>query len=128
MHIDNISVRIRAFIGLGATVIIGLIIAALTLFPVDLPSDSLNFSDKVYHCIAFAAFTFPSAFLYRRAIRWVIPSALIFGILIELIQPYVGRSGEIADFYADTLGALLGVALGLAANMLVRGKPSGPQK
>jgi len=68
---------------------------------------------------AFAALTFPCALIYRRAVRWIVPSALLFGILIELIQPQVGRMGEIADFYADALGAMLGLGQGLAANGLV---------
>ena len=119
MNLKNITLQNRAMIALGFTAIVGVMIAVLTLLPVDLPSDSFSGSDKVYHCIAFAAFTFPCAFLYRRAIRWVAPSAVIFGILIELIQPFVGRNGELADFYADALGATLGVALGLTANMLV---------
>ncbi len=122
MNLTRVSLRLRSVIALGATFIIGVIIAVLTLLPVDVPSDSFSGSDRVYHCIAFAAFTFPCAFLYRRAIRWVAPSAVMFGILIELIQPYVGRNGELADFYADTLGATLGVALGLAANILINPK------
>jgi hypothetical protein len=122
MNVKSISTQFRAIVALGATVIIGLIIAALTLVPLALPATSLSGSDKVYHCIAFTAFTFPCAFLYRRAIRWVAPFALIFGILIELIQPYVGRNGELADFYADALGATLGVALGLVTNFLIRRK------
>lgn len=119
MNLKNIPLRIRAIIALGATVIVGVIIAVYTLLPVEPLSDSFGGSDKVFHCIAFAAFTFPCAFLYRRTIRWIAPTALMFGILIELIQPYVGRNGELADFYADALGATLGVALGLAANMLI---------
>ena len=119
MNLKNITLQNRAMIALGFTAIVGVMIAVLTLLPVDLPSDSFSGSDKVYHCIAFAAFTFPCAFLYRRAIRWVVLSAVVFGILIELIQPFVGRNGELADFYADALGAMRGVALGLTANMLV---------
>lgn len=119
MNLRNISLRTRAVIAHGATVIVGAIIAIYTLFPVETPSDSFSGSDKVFHCIAFAALTFPSAFLYRRAIRWIAPTAIMFGILIELIQPYVGRNGELADFYADALGATLGVALGLAASKLI---------
>ena len=119
MNLKNIPLRIRAIIALGATAIVGVIIAVYTLLPVEPLSDSFGGSDKVFHCIAFAAFTFPCAFLYRRAIRWIAPTALMFGILIELIQPYVGRNGELADFYADALGATLRVALGLAASKLI---------
>ena len=110
---------LRRVIALGITLIIGVSIAALTLLPIDLPPNSVPGSDKVHHLIAFAAFTFPCALIYRRAVRWVLPFALIFGVLIELIQPYVGRHGEITDFYADALGALLGLVMGLIANVLI---------
>ncbi len=75
--------------------------------------------DKTHHLIAFAALTFPSAALYRRALIWVLPAALIYGIAIELIQPYVGRHGERVDFYADAIGALIGVALGVLLNVIL---------
>ena len=112
-------VSLRRVIALGVTLIIGVSIAALTLLPIDLPPNSVPGSDKVHHLIAFAAFTFPCALIYRRAVRWILPFALIFGVLIELIQPYVGRHGEITDFYADALGALLGLVMGLIANVLI---------
>ena len=110
---------LRRVIALGITFIIGVSIAALTLFPIDLPLSSVPSSDKVHHFIAFGAFTFPCALIYRRAVRWILPFALIFGVLIELIQPYVGRHGELTDFYADTIGALLGLVMGLIANVLI---------
>jgi len=69
--------------------------------------------------IAFAALTFPCALIYRRAVKWIALFAILFGILIELVQRHVGRQGEIADFFADALGALLGLGLGLAGNSLV---------
>ena len=111
--------RVRKTISLSLTVGIASIIAALTLLPINLPPESVAGTDKMHHLIAFAALTFPCALIYRRAVRWIVPSALLFGILIELIQPQVGRMGEIADFYADALGAMLGLGLGLAANGLV---------
>ena len=112
-------VSLRRVIALGVTLIIGVCIVALTLLPIYLPPNSVPGSDKVHHLIAFAAFTFPCALIYRRAVRWILPFALIFGVLIELIQPYVGRHEEITDFYADALGVLLGLLMGLIANVLI---------
>ena len=45
--------------------------------------------------------------------------SIALGGLIELIQPLVGRSGEWLDFYADTLGTVLGFAAGLTASHLL---------
>ena len=39
-------------------------------------------------------------------------TALILGGAIELIQPYMNRSGEMEDFWADAIGAGLGILLG----------------
>ena len=40
-------------------------------------------------------------------------TALVFGAVIEVIQPAFGRSGEFADLLADAVGILAGSLLGL---------------
>ena len=96
-----------------ATCVLAVTIAVLTL---SAPNPALGGSewDKLYHFTAFAALVFPCALLYARALVWILPAALLFGGVIELIQPYVGRAGERADFLADILGVGFGAALGLA--------------
>lgn len=91
----------------------------MTLLPINLPADGITGSDKINHFIAFAALTFPTALIYRRAVIWVAPCALVFGALIELIQPHVGRQGDLSDFYADAFGVIVGLCAGLAANSLL---------
>jgi len=105
-------------IALGVTTSLALVIAYLTLTP--MPNLSLAGSDKTHHLIAFATLTMPAAALYRRALAWLFPSAIVFGGLIEVLQPYVNRHGEWADFIADALGAILGVILGLILRRLFR--------
>ncbi len=95
------------------TAVLAVLIAILTLAPVSVPV-TVPSNDKVHHLIAFAALLLPCAFLYRRALYYILPGAILFGGMIELIQPYVGRTGEWADFGADAIGAMLGVAIGLA--------------
>ena len=68
-------------------------------------------SDKQYHFLAFMLFVMPLTFNKLKNIYWVLPVAIVFGALIELIQPFVGRYGDIKDFYADTLGSVIGVCL-----------------
>ena len=60
-----------------------------------------------------AALIFPGALLYLRSLIWLIPAALVFGAAIELVQPLVGRSAEMADFAADVVGVACGLVLGL---------------
>jgi VanZ family protein len=103
---------LRHAVALLATAVLAVTIAFLTLSP---PTLDLRGSlpDKLYHFTAFAALAFPCALLYARILVWVLPAALLFGGVIELIQPYIGRSGEGADFLADVLGVIFGAALGL---------------
>ena len=76
-------------------------------------------SDKLYRFIAFTALVFPCPLLFARTLIWVLPAAMLFGGAIELIQPYVGRGGELADFVADALGVFIGAALGLTLRAIV---------
>ena len=69
-------------------------IAALTLIPLSVPAGALG-SDKAHHLLAFAALTLPCAVLYPKALLRVALAAAIFGGAIEVIQPYVGRQGEL---------------------------------
>jgi VanZ family protein len=68
--------------------------------------------------IAFASLIFPGALLYLRSLIWLIPAALVFGAAIELVQPLVGRSAEVADFVADIVGVACGLILGLIMRRL----------
>ena len=104
--------RRRRILALGVTLVLAVIIAILTLLPVSAPQ-VVPGTDKAHHLLGFAALTLPSALLYPRSLAIVLPCSLLFGGAIELIQPYVGRQGEFADFSADAVGALIGVGLGL---------------
>ena len=68
-------------------------------------------SDKWHHFIAFAALAYPLAAASR--LYWIpaLIFALCLGALIEIIQPYVNRFGDIKDFQADALGVLFGIFL-----------------
>ena len=68
-------------------------------------------SDKQYHFLAFILFVMPLTFNKLKNIYWVLPVAIVFGAVIELIQPFVGRHGDINDFYVDALGSIFGVCL-----------------
>lgn len=94
-------------------------IAALTLIPLEIPTDVPG-NDKIHHVLAFTILTLPCAALYPRALLRVVLAAALYGAAIEVIQPYVGRQGESADFFADLLGIGIGTALGLLLNFACR--------
>ena len=54
---------------------------------------------------------FPLSFRDAAAARIVLPLAVAYGGLIELVQPYVNRYGEWGDFVANAMGCLIGFAL-----------------
>lgn len=93
------------------TIALAIVIAILTLTPpiqMDMPAGS----DKSYHFLAFAALALPLATVRP---RWS-PALLVvfsaYGAAIEIIQPYVGRSRELADLIADVVGIVCGLVLG----------------
>ena len=115
----------RHILALIATTILAGIIAYLTLTPPRPQTSNGLLSDKVYHAIAFCALVFPGALLYRRSLIWLIPAALLFGAAIELVQPLVGRSAEMADFVADVIGVGCGLVLGLTSRVWLLRTTSG---
>lgn len=110
----------RSCIALFMTLGLMLLVGVLTLVPLP-PTPKIAGGDKTHHLIAFAALIFPAAVLRP---RWVVGLSLIlagYGGAIELIQPHVGRSGEWADWFADLIGIVLGVASGLLVRNALRG-------
>ena len=49
----------------------------------------------------------------RKLLCYAVVGMTLLGGLIEIVQPWVGRSGEWLDFVADTLGVVLGAGVGL---------------
>ncbi|UWR39444.1 hypothetical protein [Sulfitobacter sp. W074] len=101
----------RRTIVLWLTTSLMICIGVLMFLPLGLPD--VAGSDKDHHILAFAALVLPCAALYPRGIPRVILGATAYGALIEIIQPFVGRSGDFIDFTADLAGMGLGSILGL---------------
>ncbi len=92
------------------TGLLGLIILVLTLLPHGQTPNTLGV-DKLHHLLAFGALTLPIGLL-RRSLLWVAAlCSAILGGLIEIIQPYTGRSGDLHDFLADLMGIGLAVLI-----------------
>jgi len=80
----------------------------------------LTSGDKVQHLVAFAVLMFPAAALIPKDLVWLLPLALLYGGLIEVVQPYVNRCCVRGDFWADSVGAILGAGIGFATCLVVR--------
>lgn len=81
-------------------------ISLATLLPAEqLPS--APGSDKLHHVIGFAAWTIMIAAGNYKRFSYLCIFIWLWGGAIEIIQPYVNRYGEWADFAGDSLGVLL---------------------
>ncbi|MDF2369192.1 MAG: hypothetical protein P1V21_00190 [Rhizobiaceae bacterium] len=104
-------------IAFASTAIAALVIACLALSHTQLLI-AMPGTDKTGHLIGFIALTLPCALLNPRALKWLLPLAVLFGGGIEMIQPVFGRQGAWPDFYADVLGAGAGALAGLLMRRL----------
>ena len=95
-------------IDIYATIAIAFAIGLATLTPVEtLPN--VSGSDKLYHLISFAILTLPIAVIRQKAMWVILSLSIAYGGAIEIIQPLVNRNCEMADLFADTCGAVLGI-------------------
>jgi VanZ family protein len=87
-----------------------LLVGGLSLAPsAALPEISV--SDKVEHVLAYAALALLGVATAQRAPAFTILGLVLFGIAIELLQTFSpGRSPEIGDALADSIGVCLGAA------------------
>lgn len=104
----------RKYLDVPLTVALTAVLTTAMLWPIEAPPTAPEGSDKLVHLIAFAALTFPLARTGRFGVIPVLIGASAFGAIIELIQPTFNRSAELSDWIVDTLGALIGIGLGLA--------------
>ena len=103
----------RKYLDIPLTAIVTLILTVALLWPMEQPLPAPQGSDKLVHLAAFAALAFPLARTNRVSLLLIFMGASAFGGLIELIQPTFNRSADLNDWFADVLGVLLGIALGL---------------
>jgi len=114
---QNIGMSPAPASAIAVTVMLAVLTAALTMLRVPVPA-GIGGSDKLHHLLAFAALALPVATVRP---RWSLALALIlaaYGGLIELVQPYVGRSRELADWTADLKGIAAGTVTGIGLNRL----------
>lgn len=96
-----------------------LVITYLSLAP--LPEFSeLHTNDKLHHIAAYAVLATLSTFHRRRSstILVIVIMIVLYGGLIEWVQPLVNRHGELADFLANCAGVVLGLGVMLLMTWL----------
>ena len=104
-------------------------VLSLTPFFPETPFDDVQFIDKWTHLVMYGGTCSVIWFeylLHHRTIDWgkilllSVVGMTLLGGLMELLQAYctITRSGEWFDFWADSLGVLLGNAVGLLMKSL----------
>lgn len=80
-------------------------------------------SDKTQHAISFGMLMLLAAFAYPRArLSSLVIGLSALGAGIELIQPFFGRSDDVLDWVADTVGVLIALLLVLAVRQVADGR------
>ena len=101
-----------AILALILTLLLASAMAVATLMPLT-GGPGIPGSDKTHHILGFAVLALPMATVRPRAMLWLAPLLACYGGLIEIVQPYVGRGRELADWLADLAGVGLGTLAGL---------------
>ena len=94
-------------IAYGLTLIVAFVICWLSLSPLAALPPAPG-SDKLHHLIAYGGLAFPLSFISAPYLARYLIGFLVLGGLIEVVQPFVNRYGEIADFGANCAGVCLG--------------------
>lgn len=94
------------------TVALAALIGLATLIPAQQLPDAPG-TDKLHHVIAFSVLVLPMSFAKPHQIWKYAVYGIMFGIFIEIAQPFVNRSGEVGDVLADACGIALGCAVGV---------------
>jgi VanZ family protein len=93
------------------TIFLALIIVIGMLAPISEVNTAPAGTDKIVHALAFAALVFPMAITKRIGLFPLFIFASLFGGIIEILQPSFGRSADIIDWLADSVGVICGIAV-----------------
>ena len=89
-----------------------LAITLLSLLPIQtLPK--VEGSDKSHHLIAYFFLALPLGLRKPKKSALFVCLFIIFGGLIEIIQPYMNRHNEWLDFFASSTGVIFGFYIGV---------------
>jgi len=79
----------------------------------DVPSVLAGINDKLLHFSAYFVLGAMAGGAVRRpgAVKWAVLGLIVVGVLVEVVQAYVGRETSLLDGVANGAGAIAGAAL-----------------
>ncbi len=117
----------RRVITVSRILLVATVVAVTTLSLAPIGIDGPEGTDKLGHFAAYTALSFfavfslrPGGDLLKRSVT-VILLAASYGVLMEIIQHFVGRDFDLLDMAANTTGAAIGTAVGMGLRHLVLG-------
>jgi VanZ family protein len=98
---------------LASAILVFIAITILSLLP---PRTNLEIptNDKIGHFMAYATFSLNICLLFPRVnkqLLLLLLGVIGYGILLEFLQGFVGRSTSFYDFLANTIGVSIGFVL-----------------
>jgi VanZ family protein len=98
---------------LVSAILLFIAITVLSLMP---PKSELRIptNDKVGHLIAYAVFSLNICLLFPQVSKKLVlllVAVICYGILLEFLQGFVGRSTSFYDFLANTIGVIIGFGI-----------------
>ena len=98
---------------LASVILVFLVITIISLLP---PRTNLEIptNDKVGHLIAYAVFSLNICLLFPQVSKKLVlllVAVICYGILLEFLQGFVGRSTSFYDFLANTIGVIIGFGI-----------------
>lgn len=107
-------------LAIAATLLVAAGVAHVMMMPPTPQINRLAIHDKLLHFLAFLALVVPLSMVLtaRRLLAVLVLGAIAYGVVIEVMQPTVGRTAEVGDVLANSLGAITGAALGAMLRVL----------
>lgn len=110
----------------ASLILLTVTVAILVFGPFSGAEEWFGLTDKESHILAFYGLASFGLLAMPRMRKWdVVLICLAIGGLIEVIQPFIGRSGSVMDWLADVTGVFLAVVPMMfeAARRSLRGDP-----
>ena len=90
------------------TVVLSFIIIFFSFFSINLPL-TIQSTDKYFHTVVYLFLSFPASLRKPTNYFLIFSYFFLFGVIIELIQPYFNRYFELFDIIANSIGIFLAI-------------------